>query len=458
MTFNIIIFNIFICTFDIAILIIFYNSIFTQRYEKIPFLIFIIPFILEQLIGYYISNLFSLSTGDNSIYMISIISTLNVFCLTFLYKSTFKIRIFAAFSYQILCSLAEASIYIIFSLLPPKTSKLLFSNNTLCLAASKIILFILIITATLILKKKRNQLLSTPYSFLVLFMPILSIFILITIPDVPQSVIFHKLSDTIIIIGLMAANIINYFLLDNILKVNELEISKKQLKDQLEYQSKKYLLLSTTYKNSRSIIHDTKKHYHYIIDCLHKQNYDEIEGYLKNSINEMEYTFNRINTGNLVIDAFVSNHQMVAEQNNIIFKTNIQVDLDNIQIEDYDFSIILGNLLDNSYSACSKIMAPKRREIDVEIYTTDRELVIHLSNTFNTDITKSGEHEILHGFGTENVNNIAIQNHGSYSSFIDKNMYHAVVTIPCNIDIHRGKPADKPVIKGEVYLNEPSHN
>ena len=449
--------NIFVCIFDIAILIIFYNSIFIHRHEKVPYALFLLPFILEQLIGYFTSNLFNLSTGKNAVYIIIIISNINVFCLTFLYKSTLKIRIFAAASYQILCGFSEACIYIIFSLLPKNTSKLLLANNDICLVASKIILFMFVIIGTLILKKKRKQILSAQYSFFVLFMPILTIFILTIIPEIPQSSTFHKLLNMIAIIGLMATNVINYFLLDNILKVHELEISKNQLNDQLEYQSKKYLLLSTTYKNSRSIIHDTKKHYYYIIDCLHRQSYDEIEDYLENSINEMEVNFNRINTGNLVIDAFVSNHQMVAEQNNIIFKTNIQVNLDNIQIEDYDFSIILGNLLDNCYNACTKIMAPKRREIDVEIYTTDRELVIHLSNTFNPDTTKYSEHELVHGFGTANINNIAIENHGTYSNFIDKNMYHAVVTIPCNIDIHRGKPVNKPVIKGEVYLNDTSN-
>lgn len=450
--------DIFIFIFDIAILIIFFNSIFSKRIEQIPYAIFIILFIIAQIINFVPGILFNLSTGGNLIYIINLVNIITSFLLTFLYIGNFKVRIFAAVSYQIFGGLAENTIYIIFSLLPKSTCKQLLSNNDICLVSSKVILFIFVTAATLILKKKRKGILSAQYSFLVLFMPVLTIFILITIPDVSNPDTFHKLLNMIAIIGLMATNVINYFLLDNILKVHELEISKNQLNDQLEYQSKKYLLLSTTYKNSRSIIHDTKKHYYYIIDCLHRQSYDEIEDYLENSINEMEVNFNRINTGNLVIDAFVSNHQIVAEQNNIIFKTNIQVDLDNIQIEDYDFSIILGNLLDNCYNACTKIMAPKRREIDVEIYTTDRELVIHLSNTFNPDTTKYSEHELVHGFGTANINNIAIENHGTYSNFIDKNMYHAVVTIPCNIDIHRGKPVNKPVIKGEVYLNDTSRN
>ena len=448
--------NIFVCIFDIAILIIFYNPIFTKRNDKISYPIFFISFVLAQIIGYTVGTLFNLSTGKNLVYIITFINIITSFLLTFLYIGKLKVHILASLSYQIFGGLAENIIYIAFSFMPSETSKLLLANNSVCLAASKIVLFIFVIAATLFLKKKRKCLLSAQYSILVLFMPVLTIFMLITIPETPHPDAFHKVINMIAIIGLLIANIINYFLLDNILRVHELELTKKQLNDQLEYQSKKYLLLSTTYKNSRSIIHDTKKHYLYIKECLQQQKYNEIDEYLGTSLNDIEMTFNRINTGNLVIDSFVSNHQMVAEQNNIIFKTNIQVDLDNIQIEDYDFSIILGNLLDNCYNACTKIMAPKRREINVEIYTTEKELVIHLANTFNPDETKYDENELIHGYGTANVNNITLANNGSYSNFIDKNMYHAVVTIPCNIDIHRGKPIVKPVIKGEVYLKTQS--
>ena len=98
-------------------------------------------------------------------------------------------------------------------------------------------------------------------------------------------------------------------------------------------------------------MHDTKKHYFYIEECVKKGNYDVIEDYLKKSMEDIEQSYNRINTGNLVIDAFVSNHMSIAEKENIEFRTDIQVSLSNIQIDDYDFSIILGNLLDNCLNA-----------------------------------------------------------------------------------------------------------
>ena len=42
---------------------------------------------------------------------------------------------------------------------------------------------------------------------------------------------------------------------------------------------------------------------------------------------DIEQSYNRINTGNLVIDAFVSNHMSIAEKENIEFRTDIQVSL-----------------------------------------------------------------------------------------------------------------------------------
>ncbi len=105
-----------------------------------------------------------------------------------------------------------------------------------------------------------------------------------------------------------------------------------------------------------------------------KGNYDVIEDYLKKSMEDIEQSYNRINTGNLVIDAFVSNHMSIAEKENIEFRTDIQVSLSNIQIDDYDFSIILGNLLDNCLNACREIQVPAPRQIEVSIRTTSKEL------------------------------------------------------------------------------------
>lgn len=423
--------------FDICTLIIFFNTTLVKRYNKIPYPVFLLCFALYEIVGFITNNHFNYITGKNYLYIVTLVSITTIFSLTFLYTASIKMRLLTAISYQLIGGLSESIIFTIISLLPRDDSQKILSNNGLCLALSQICVFIFIMIGRLFLRKKRNQLLTTQYSILVLFMPVLTIFVMITIPETSSTSTFHKFLNIFAITGLLVANIVNYTLLNSLLKVKELEITKAQLNDRLEYQAKKYLLLSTTYKNSRRIIHDTKKHYFYIRECLHKQMYNEIDKYLDTSIGDMEQTFNRINTGNLVIDSFVSNYMMVAEQNNIVFKTDIKVDLENIQISDYDFSIILGNLLDNCYNACEKVLPPKKREIDVDIFTTDFELVIHLYNTFIPEKTKYDDDQLIHGYGTANVNNITLANRGTYTNFIKHDMYHAVVSIPCNIDKHK---------------------
>lgn len=60
----------------------------------------------------------------------------------------------------------------------------------------------------------------------------------------------------------------------------------------------------------------------------------------------MEQHYIRINTGNLVIDAFVSNYMTIAQNDNIHFDTKIQIIPSRIPTDDYDPCIIIGNLLD----------------------------------------------------------------------------------------------------------------
>lgn len=148
---------------------------------------------------------------------------------------------------------------------------------------------------------------------------------------------------------------------------------------------------------------------------------------------DIEHSYNRVNTGNLVIDAFVSNHLSIAERENIEFRTDIQVALSNIQVDDYDFSIILGNLLDNCINACREIQSPAPRQIAVSIHTSSRELLIHIYNTISSKEKKKANDELQHGYGTTNIENITLKYYGTYTHYIEKNMYHAIVAIPCNI-------------------------
>ena len=237
--------------------------------------------------------------------------------------------------------------------------------------------------------------------------------------------------------GILIANIVNYFLLQNILKIQELHQIEQNLQKQISYQTGKYQQLSTAYRDTRRLIHDTKKHFFYIKNCVNEKNYDGILPYLEHSIIDMEKTFISINTGNLVIDSFVSNYASIAKQEGIQFRTDIQINPNLITIRDYDLSIILGNLLDNSLAACRKIPLPAPRQITVELITSSQELLIHIENTIDEfSVSSKNELESLnHGYGTKNIESVALLYDGNYSHYTRGGSYHAIVSIPYHVHL-----------------------
>lgn len=417
---------------DLLLLIMYFNAIFQKRKTAVPFPLFLLCFLFAEGILYFFSLYFSYNSEGGQFYLLVLISILLTFLQTFFYESKLTHRIFAVISFQVYGSMAETIIFLLVSLLPDDMAGKILANNPICAIMSKLFLFFfVVITNMIFLRKKRDV--SIQYTLLVAFMPIISLFILQTIPG---QIADDSSSMTMCIIGavgLLAANMVNYYLLDNILRVKELEQTKEQLNRQLDFQANKYQQISTAYRNTRSLMHDTKKHYFYIENCIKEKKYEDIEEYLHTSMQRIEQSYNRINTGNLVLDAFVSNHLSIAEKENIEFRTDIQVQPSNIQIDDYDLSIIMGNLLDNSLEACRQIQIPAPRQIEVEIHTTNKELVIHIDNTISKNSEKHKKDELKHGYGTTNIEKITLQYYGTYIHYIDNNRYHAIVSIPCNI-------------------------
>ena len=400
-----------------GILYIFFNGILKYRTQKFSPIFLVLAFSLMELILWILAIYFNndYSKWHSSITLL--VSFLCIFALTFFYESSLRHRLFTALFYQVFCSTSEYIVYYLSIFLTPiYSSNTILENNILGCFCSKIVLFLLVtITILLFNRKKRHY--SLPYTFLLLVTPVISAIIMFCFPCTSNMTDVDAIMYIISLCGIILINFINYFLLENVIKVQELEQEKVLLTSQFDFQANKYQQISNTYRSSRSIIHDTKKHFFYIQKCAEKKEYDKIIPYLKTSIEQVEKTYNRINTGNLVIDSFVSSHMSLAEQQGISFRTNIKVFKDNIQINDYDLCIILGNLLDNCLQACQKIIPPEPRQIEVELFTTDRTFVIHLVNTVShtvlDELEAEGDENLLHGYGTKNVNRMAMKYYGT---------------------------------------------
>ena len=134
--------------FDIFTMNIFFNTIFQKRNKNIPYPIFISFFVLYEFIGFITNSYFNLS-GSKHLYIVSLVSILTIFLLTFLYNANLKLRLLSAISYHILGGLSEVVIYIIISYFPKEDRAKILSQNGICLAISQILFFVFMILPTL---------------------------------------------------------------------------------------------------------------------------------------------------------------------------------------------------------------------------------------------------------------------------------------------------------------------
>lgn len=206
----------------------------------------------------------------------------------------------------------------------------------------------------------------------------------------------------VLFICLSLLNIVNYILIQRAFISTVVNYTNMNIQRQLDFQKGKFEQLSESYRQNRRIIHDVKKHYFYIQEQINKQHFDDLKNYTSTAIQSIEDNYAKYNTGNLVIDSFITNYDNIATKNNIAFYVRLNVDFNRIPTNDYDLCIILGNLLDNCIAACIK--CNNSRYINISIETTDNDkFVIHCENRSPVIDSTARQHSIDHGFGLSNI-------------------------------------------------------
>lgn len=417
---------------NIISLFIFFSAYFGKPVLKtIPFWIIFTSILSFSFFEPYMFH--SSNEQTNTIFLV-LYSYLLIFSISFLYKSSLKHKIFISISYQALGMLCEG---LVFFLIPSSQKQSLVNSNSddafiWSLVSNLILLCVVLILCHFFKLRKTEH--PTNYTLIIITTPVLSIISILFIMDYASLKIENFYIYQIVLIAFFyIINIINYYLFNYIIHAQQLQEDKNQLEKQLTFQANKYQQISTAYKNTRSLLHDTKQHFFYLQHCIDQKDYAALKKYLPNAIKNMENAYNRINTGNLVIDAFVSNYSAIAESEGIFFKTDIKLQIEHIPINDYDLCIILGNLLDNCMNAIHKITNPQKKEIFVHLFMKEGNFVIHITNTFDNKITNNENSSLYHGYGCKNIEDITAKHKGTYTSFTEDNTYTAVVSLPYSL-------------------------
>ena len=425
------IFTIAASVFDMVITMIYLEIVFKSRKNWVSKPIYYLFYI-------GISTAIWFARIPNSTWLDNIlISLFEIFLFTVLYESKLIAKLFASISLMVFSMISEVASNSTLMGIKSISKSETFEGDMYLYAVmlSKLIKFIMVLVVLLILK--RNAVRADFKNYLcMIIVPLLSIFIIIAITIESKGTIVNAgFTTNTAMLGILVINFIVYYLLNNIIQANEIKQIQARMETQFMFQEKKYEQTSMSFKNISGILHDTNKHLVYLRECVIQNDCNEAIEYIDKAINNLGDSYKRINAGHLVIDALVSNAFNNAEIKNIKFKTDIKIDKNKINIERYDLSVVLGNLLDNAIEACVKISNIDDRFIKVNIFTNETALIINILNSavgknlfakFKSDISN----KIMHGYGLGNVNLIAEKYGGSFIAERKESKFEATIVLP----------------------------
>jgi len=94
-----------------------------------------------------------------------------------------------------------------------------------------------------------------------------------------------------------------------------------------------------------------------------------------------------------------------------------------IKLDTDIFAVVLGNLIDNSINAVLRLSNSKEKEISLLIKQLDNNLLIEISNVFDTAELQTRKNRRFEGIGIKNVKRIVEEYGGIYNQWIQDNQY-----------------------------------
>lgn len=253
---------------------------------------------------------------------------------------------------------------------------------------------------------------------LLIFLPLISVIIVFALIT---SGIDNRYVGVTISVGIILLNLIVFYICDELVGAYIRLEESALVERQLESYSNQLDVLMKSEEKVRGLRHDLKHHLNEILMMADKNKAADIKDYIRNMqmymTNENEY----VSSGNTDIDSLLNLmlNKAKSELKKVKCKVSVPCELD---IQAFDWNIILGNLVDNA------IRAAKESEegfLYIKISYQRGILLINIKNSYHGELVKTDDKYIstkeydrtdpsqLHGLGIKNVKKIVEKYNGS---------------------------------------------
>ncbi|MEK4351389.1 ATP-binding protein [Paenibacillus sp. FSL R5-0475] len=400
----------------------FFNSVFDKSAKKHNRFIY---FIMFGLLDYMylvipISPILSL-----------ILPLLMIFSFAQSYQVKIKDKIIFSMFYGVLISLVNfISLYIFYTLYSIEFSFDSVNEYDQIAYTKAILLSCMIMFAIIqiirLLAKRRSYSLHYRYYIFFSVIPIVSI-------NQLNILTYKDAYSFISVIVLLFLNVMIFYVFDNIIDKFQFMHENAQLQQQMDHQDANYEKVVHSFKSIKRIIHDTNQQFLYIEECIERNELAAAREHIKTTLNKVEGAYQRVNTGNLVIDALVTNTLNIGQANGIRIDTKLSLCSQKVHIDRYDLCVVIGNMLDNAIEASKKLKIAEDRYILIKIHSTESTLLIHIMNHMENEVTHLNSQKSnpeFHGIGLTNIARICDKYGGHMTIETKHKVFNNMALIP----------------------------
>lgn len=240
----------------------------------------------------------------------------------------------------------------------------------------------------------------------------------------------YLFSVVLVIIGIFIqlAAVIFLFMQRNVYKEKK-QLTEKYLNEQKNY----YEYLENREKETKKFRHDLRSHMELILPLVRNHEYEKIESYLEQMQIKVDSLGNNVTVQNGTVDAIINQYYAKAKQQGITMEVQGRFP-EECLIDIYDICTIFSNVLSNALEAAAQT---SEKYISVECRYTDRNIIIVVKNSFNSDQpggnvqlkTRKGNVD-YHGFGLENMKDSINKYNGVFDIETKDNLF--ILTILFN--------------------------
>ena len=245
---------------------------------------------------------------------------------------------------------------------------------------------------------------------------------------------FHLQGNELVRAVLMLA-VIDYvviYIYDRLILSEEERIRNLLLVEQKESYEREMEILMDSRKKIRGIYHDIKNHILILRSYSEQQRYQELDEYLGRLQEETQAAVPQVYTGQPAVDSML--HYKISSAKDIPIEVETSIP-EQLKVDDFDITVILGNLLDNAIEACGKMEKEKRR-IQLSIKLVKNQLFIRTENPFEGKLKWRGSRlltqkadENNHGIGLENVKRVVEKYHGTLEMNAEEQIFRTKILL-----------------------------